>query len=117
MPPSSPMINENRKIVPATPVLSIFYASDATPPNGLNEDFYVNAKLTDVIKEAEGTIDQPKAKALFGQAQEILGQELPTIPIYYMVAANGMSARLQGLVGNPTNDGDGWNLEEWRFAP
>ena len=97
--------------------MPIFFASDSTPPNGLNEDFYVNPKLTDVITLAEATIDQPQAKALFGQAQEILGQDLPTIPIYYMVVANGMSSRLQGLAGNPTNDGDGWNLEDWRFSP
>jgi peptide/nickel transport system substrate-binding protein len=107
----------HRWIVPATPVLSIFHAADAMPPNGLNEDFYANQKLTDVIKDAERTIDQPKAKGLFWQAQEILGQELPTIPIYYMVAANGMTTRLQGLVGNPTNDGDGWNMEEWSLTP
>ena len=107
----------HRWIVPATPVLSIFHAADAIPPNGLNEDFYANQKLTDVIKEAERTIDQPKAKGLFWQAQEILGQELPTIPVYYMVAANGMTTRLQGLVGNPTNDGDGWNMEEWTLNP
>ena len=107
----------HRWIVPATPVLSIFYAADAMPPNGLNEDFYANDRLTQLIKEAEATIDRPKAKALFWQAQEILGRELPTIPIYYMVAADGATAKLQGLVGNPTNDGDGWNLEEWTLSP
>jgi hypothetical protein len=33
-----------------------------------------------------------------------------------MVAANGMSSRLQGLVGNPATDGDGWHLADWRFS-
>jgi peptide/nickel transport system substrate-binding protein len=107
----------HRWIVPATPVLSIFYSADAMPPNGLNEDFYANAEITEIIKEAESTIDQPKAKALFWRAQEILARDLPTIPIYYMVAAQATTSRLQGLVGNPTNDGDGWNIEEWRLGP
>jgi len=31
--------------------------------------------------------------------------------------ANGMSSCLRGLVGKPTNDGDWWNLEDWRFSP
>jgi len=107
----------HRWIVPATPVLSIFYAADATPPNGLNQVFYINAEITEIIKEAEGTVDQPKAKALFWRAQEILARDLPTIPIYYLVGAQATTARLSGLVGNPTNDGDGWNSEVWKLGP
>jgi hypothetical protein len=30
-----------------------------------------------------------------------------------MVAAQATTSRLKGLNGNPTNDGDGWNSEEW----
>ena len=37
----------------------------------------------------------------------------PTIPGYYLYGADATTARLRGLVGNPTNDGDGWNMEEW----
>ncbi len=107
----------HRWIVPATPVLSIFYASDAMPPNGLNQVFYVNAEFTDTIKEAESTVDQSRAKTLFFRAQEILARDLPTIPIYYLVGAQATTSRIQGLVGNPTNDGDGWNMEEWRVGP
>jgi peptide/nickel transport system substrate-binding protein len=107
----------HRWIVPATPLLSVFYAADAVPPNGLNQVFYLNAEITEIIKDAEGTVDQPRAKALFWRAQEILARDLPTIPIYYMVAAQATTARLSGLVGNPTNDGDGWNSEVWKLGP
>jgi peptide/nickel transport system substrate-binding protein len=103
----------HRWIVPATPGLARFYASDAMPPNGLNQVFYVNQEFDDVIKDAESTVERTRARALFFRAQEILARDLPTIPIYYMVAAQATTSRLKGLNGNPTNDGDGWNSEEW----
>jgi len=107
----------HRWIVPATPSLSQFYASNSMPPNGLNEDFYTSQPFDQAITQAEQTIDQGAAKTLFGQAEEILGHDVPTIPIYYMDGADATTARLIGLVGNPTNDGDGWNMEQWMFAP
>ena len=58
-------------------------------------------------------VDQQKAKALFWQAQEILGDDLPTIPVYYMYGADASIPQLYGFVGNPTNAGDGWNMEQW----
>jgi peptide/nickel transport system substrate-binding protein len=101
----------------APPTLSIFYSADALPPNGLNEDFYVNKEATDVINQAEQQIDPAKAKPLFWKAQQILAQDVPTIPIYYMVSATATSGNLAGLTGNPSNAGDGWNIEQWRFEP
>jgi peptide/nickel transport system substrate-binding protein len=103
--------------IAAPPVLSIFYSADALPPNGLNEDFYVNKEVTDVINQAEQEIDTQKAKALFWKAQEMLGQDVPSIPIYYMVSATATSSRLVGLTGNPSNAGDGWNIDQWRYSP
>jgi len=50
---------------------------------------------------------------LFWQAQEILGEDLPTIPVYYMYGADASIPQLYGFVGNPTNAGDGWNMEQW----
>ena len=99
--------------VAAPPKLSIFYSADAMPPNGLNDVFYDNPKITKIIAAAEGTVDQQKAKALFWQAQEILGEDLPTIPVYYMYGADASIPQLYGFVGNPTNAGDGWNMEQW----
>ena len=101
----------------APPALSMFYSADAIPPNGLNEDFYINKEATDVINAAEQEIDPAKAKPLFWKAQEILAQDVPTIPIYYMVSATATSSTLAGLTGNPSNAGDGWNIDQWRFMP
>jgi len=103
--------------IAAPPVLSIFYSADALPPNGLNEDFYINKEVTDVINQAEQEIDTQKAKALFWKAQEMLGQDVPSIPIYYMVSATATSSQLVGLTGNPSNAGDGWNIGQWRYGP
>jgi peptide/nickel transport system substrate-binding protein len=106
----------HRWIVPATPGLARFYGSDAMPPNGLNQVFYLNNEFDDVIKEAESTVERTRARTLFFRAQEILARDLPTIPIYYMVAAQATTSKLTGLVGNPTNDGDGWNSHEWSLG-
>jgi len=53
----------------------------------------------------------------FWKAQEMLGQDVPSIPIYYMTAATATSSRLVGLTGNPSNAGDGWNIGLWRYGP
>ena len=101
----------------APPLLSIFYSAEALPPNGLNEDFYINNEVTAAINQAEQEIDPQKAKALFWKAQEMLGRDVPSIPIYYMVSATATSSRLTGLTGNPSNAGDGWNIAEWQLTP
>ena len=101
----------------APPLLSIFYSAEALPPNGLNEDFYINNEVTAAINQAEQEIDPQKAKALFWKAQEMLGRDVPSIPIYYMVSATATSSRLAGLTGNPSNAGDGWNIAEWQLTP
>jgi peptide/nickel transport system substrate-binding protein len=107
----------HRWIVPPTPFLSRFYSTSAMPPNGLNHLRYDNPTFDRIIAQAEGTVDQAKAKPLFWQAQEILAQDLPSLPLYYMYAAHGTVSKLQGFVGNPTNDGAGWNIEEWALKP
>jgi len=94
-------------------MLSNFYTTQAIPPNGLNTVFYVNEQVSAIISEAERTLDRRKARALFWQAQEIIGQDVPTIPIYYTMDALATTTRLQGLVGNPTNEGAGWNIADW----
>ncbi len=106
----------HRWIVPPAPFLSNFYAIQAIPPNGLNTVFYINEQLTAIVNEAERTLDQRKARPLFWRAQEILAEDLPTIPIYYTVDAHASTARLQGLLGNPTNDGAGWNIADWMLT-
>ncbi len=99
--------------VAAPPNLSTFYSADNMPPMGLNQVFYDNPTLTKILAEAENTVDQPKAKALFWQAEEILGNDVPTIPVYYLDGANAAISQLHGFTGNPTNAGDGWNNELW----
>jgi len=47
----------------------------------------------------------------------MLGRDVPSIPIYYMVSATATSSRLAGLTGNPSNAGDGWNIAEWQLTP
>lgn len=107
----------HRWIVPPTPGLSRFYSTSAMPPNGFNHLRYDNPAFDRITSEAERTIDPAKAKVLFWQAQEILAQDLPTLPIYYMYGALATTAGLRGFLGNPTNDGPGWNIEDWSLRP
>lgn len=107
----------HRWIVPPTPGLSRFYSTGAFPPNGFNHLRYDNPGFDRIIAAAESTVDQAKAKVLFWQAQEILAQDLPTLPIFYMYGALATTSRLRGFLGNPTNDGPGWNIEQWSVSP
>jgi peptide/nickel transport system substrate-binding protein len=107
----------HRWIVPAEPSLVKFYSQNSWPPRGLNDVFYKNAKLTDVLETADVTLDKAKRKDLLFQAQDIIGQEVVTIPVHYTILTTASSTKLTGYKGNPTNDSDGWNMEEWDLNP
>lgn len=105
----------HRWIVPSEPSITRFYHKDTVSPNGLNQGFYINEEVSKLMDEADVTVDQTKRKELLFKIQEELGKDLPTIQIYYNVLFTASSAKMKGYKGNPTNDSDGWNIEEWEL--
>ncbi|HEY7820796.1 MAG TPA: peptide ABC transporter substrate-binding protein, partial [Vicinamibacteria bacterium] len=68
--------------LPADPEITLFYASDRTPPRGRNIYYYENEELTRILYASDQTVDREARKKLLFEAQEILAREVPEIPLY-----------------------------------
>jgi peptide/nickel transport system substrate-binding protein len=103
--------------LPADPEITLFYASDRTPPRGRNIYYYENEELTRLLYASDQTIDREKRKELLFQAQEILAREVPEIPLYNRTMVSAFPESLRNVKPNPTNAGLFWNVHEWEIAP
>ncbi|HEX8846876.1 MAG TPA: ABC transporter substrate-binding protein [Pyrinomonadaceae bacterium] len=88
----------------------IFYSTEVPTQDraGRNRSRYRNPELDRILEEAVNTADREKALGLYRQAQEIISNELPMLPLWYpanMVVANRM-------VGSIKVDGSG----DWSFV-
>ena len=101
--------------LPADPEITLFYASDRTPPRGRNIYYYENEELTRLLYASDQTIDRAKRKELLFQAQEILAREVPEIPLYNRTIVSAFPEGLRNAKPNPTNAGLFWNVHEWEL--
>lgn len=99
--------------MPADPEITLFFASDRTPPAGRNINYVESRELDRVLYASDREIDQTKRRALLVQAQQMLADLTPEIPLYNVTRLDGVPATLHGFKGNPTNTGVFWNVWEW----
>ncbi len=101
--------------MPADPELTTFFAADRTPPAGRNINYYRNDELTRLVYAADRTVDRAERTRLLQQAQAIIADAVPEIPLYTVTRLDVVPATLQGFKGNPTNTGIFWNVHEWEI--
>jgi len=80
----------------------IFHSS-SIPPHGANRGHYKNSRLDGLLQEARRTLDRDRRKALYRQAQQIIGRELPYISLWYHDNIVIAQAHIQGA--RPYPDG------------
>ena len=68
------------------------FAGSAADGNGSNDGDYRNPKFDALLKQAAKAKDTDEANRLFQQAEEILLQDMPAVPLYYG-NNNGASAK------------------------
>ncbi|WP_263374652.1 ABC transporter substrate-binding protein [Granulicella aggregans] len=59
------------------------YGSASVPPKGGNRGRYANPKLDDLLKSAAASSDQSERRRDYVEAQQILAEDLPGIPLWY----------------------------------
>ena len=59
------------------------YATESFPPRGGNRGRYSNPKLDALLKSAAAETDQQKRRAEYIEVQQILAEDLPSIPLWY----------------------------------
>jgi peptide/nickel transport system substrate-binding protein len=103
--------------MPADPEITLFFASDRTPPAGRNINYVADAHLDSLLYASDREVDQSRRRALLVEAQQVLAELAPEIPLYNVTRLEAIPTSLRGFRGNPTNTGIFWNIWEWEIVP
>jgi peptide/nickel transport system substrate-binding protein len=82
------------------------FSSKKFPPDGANRGHYRNLQVDDLVARANAEPDQEKRRALYIQVQEIVGQDLPYINLWYPDNVGVYRDRLSNVIPGPAGDYD-----------
>ena len=80
---------------------------------GQNDLLYCNRKYTKLMQAAKFTVDAAKRNDLVHQAEKIMANDVPTVPLYSQPGFILHYKTLKGPLKNPTQQGVTWNAEGW----
>jgi peptide/nickel transport system substrate-binding protein len=83
----------------------------ATETSALNIAYYKNPEVDKILDQAQTTIDENERQRLYFQAQEMLVEDAPWVPIAYVKPPVGLQDQVQGFHPNPTG-GEPFNSVE-----
>ncbi|MNL27479.1 hypothetical protein D3C87_1490720 [compost metagenome] len=83
------------------------------PPTGVNNTRFKDAELDRVLEEGNVKLGKSERQPLYWRMTEILGREVPTIPLAYWTEMHGVNRHLKGFKGNPTSSRFVWNVKDW----
>jgi len=83
----------------------------ATETSALNIAYYKNPEVDKILDQAQTTIDENERQKLYFQAQEMLVDDAPWVPIAYVKPPVGLQNQVQGFHPNPTG-GEPFNSVE-----
>jgi peptide/nickel transport system substrate-binding protein len=81
--------------------------------SGQNHMGYVNPELDALFAEALAETDPLVMADLYNRADELLWEDLPTIPLYTKPTFLAYRSTIIDVVDNPTTQGPLWNAEQW----
>jgi len=87
-------------------IFEYVFDSASFPPKRANRTFYANPRVDALIREGRTTLDQQKRKAIYGQVQEIIAQELPYINLWYFDNVLVHNKRVRGITLSPAGNYD-----------
>jgi len=102
--------------MPSDPEITLFFASDRTPPRGRNINYIADDSLDRLMYASDRTVAQGPRRALLVAAQQRLAELAPEIPLYNVTRLDVVPSTLRNFKGNPTNTGIFWNVWEWEVA-
>jgi peptide/nickel transport system substrate-binding protein len=75
-----------------------------------------NQKASALLKQAQFTPDAAKRNAMLHKAEEILAEEVFSVPLFARPTFVIYNNKVKGAVRNPTNQSTTWNVEGWRVS-
>lgn len=102
--------------MPSDPEITLFFASDRTPPAGRNINYIADDSLDRLMYASDRTVAREARRALLIAAQQRLAELAPEIPLYNVTRLDAVPSTLRNFKGNPTNTGIFWNVWEWEIG-
>lgn len=87
-----------------------------TPENawgGQNETGYCNKEYDKWVNKALGTLSKKEQKEYWAEAQYIFTRDLPVLPTFARVKVAGCRPEIEGLIMDPTENSEMWNIENF----
>jgi peptide/nickel transport system substrate-binding protein len=78
-------------------------SASATPEDALNVAYYKNPKVDKLMEQGQTTVDDNERQKAYYQAQEIMHEDAPWVPIAYVTPPLAMQDTVVGLDPNPTS--------------
>jgi ABC-type transport system substrate-binding protein len=80
-----------------------------------NHMTYCNRKVSRLLDRSDQTASTGKRAALLNQADKIMSNEVPVIPLYAQPSILVHKSAVKGMINNPSLYGPTWNAENWHF--
>jgi peptide/nickel transport system substrate-binding protein len=87
-------------------IFEFVFSSKRFPPDGANRGHYRNPRMDALTDQIRTEMDQEKRKALCSEAQKILADDLPYLPLWFTDAISVHRKSLGDLPLSPTGDFD-----------
>jgi peptide/nickel transport system substrate-binding protein len=84
-------------------LFNLLSSTTATEENAQNVAFYKNPQLDRLLNQARTTVDENVREDAYYQAQEILMQDAPWVPIAYVKPPLAIQEEVRGFVPNPVS--------------
>jgi peptide/nickel transport system substrate-binding protein len=92
------------------------YSLKTIPPRGQNHPRIRHEALTRLLEDGAHEIDESRRIAIYNEIEEILVDEVPSIPLFWYTALDACTNRLRNYRPNPTQSADTWNANAWYLA-
>ena len=95
---------------------AIYKTPDPPGSVGSNTMGYANPEVDALFEEAAGSTDQELVATNLNRVDELLWEDLPTIPLYQKPSYLPYRSSIQGVEDNPSTYGPLWNADEWSLV-
>ncbi len=98
------------------PSITTLFGAEQVPPDGQNYYRYQSDEATELMLESDVTIDEGERADLLKQAQDIMAEDCPLVPLYQRPEIYAFAENLSGPEVNPTLAGAFWNVGQWTLG-
>ncbi|MFP4635256.1 MAG: ABC transporter family substrate-binding protein [Nitriliruptoraceae bacterium] len=90
--------------------------ADEPTPRAQNWHVFCDEELTELMDEANATIDPEENARLWNEAAEIMAENVPVLPLFQQPQLLAYENTLTGPQLNATNQTQFWNSQEWAYT-